>query len=108
MRHWLAAIVICGALAFVVGTTSAQGAPPWEEYQAQQPLKPNYSEKFDTTTGTLPNRYSIYNADFGVGSTGLRTMILLDHQTGRTWVLSITKEKGAVWAPISYAGGAPK
>ena len=69
MRHWLAAIVICGALAFVVGTTSAQGAPPWEEYQAQQlqtkknqaqpTRKPNVYEQFGDKPSNLPNRYSI-------------------------------------------------
>lgn len=51
MRHWLAAIVICGALAFGVGATSAQGEPPWEYYQkkkqAQPTQKPNFFDQFD-------------------------------------------------------------
>ena len=108
MRHWLAAVVFCCVLIFFVGAGAA--VEPWEEYQtqweknrAQQTPKPNVYEQFGDKPSNLPNRFSIYSASVGSGSLNMQTMILLDHQTGRSWML-----KGFTWTPIPYVGGAPR
>ena len=137
MKNALAATVFCCALLFDVSAGSA--LEPWEAYQktyqaqsekdqAQQPPKPNYFEQFQTkknqaqparkpnvyeqfgdNPSNLPNRYSIYSSALGIAGANLQTMILLDHQTGRTWMLFMPQgQRGWTWSPLPYVGGAPK
>lgn len=60
----------------------------------------------------LPNRYSIYSAVVGIGGGNNQveflTMILLDGQTGLTWMLVHPQGQRATWTPVPYVGGAPR